>query len=117
MKIIYEANDGTVFDKESDCWEYEVGIKFKDVDNNEIHMYDNAGVQCSKLEECYYIKVDTDRAREYVEFMSNETGLSVPEDFDIGVCYCYNEADDDWYSLDAEIKRLKEIEKIFRNNT
>lgn len=77
MKVLYIADDGTQFDDEWDCRDYEFR---KDLDLDDIEMYDEDGNRLDPMtEETYYtvmrIVIKTERAAEYLAKIENYTGF------------------------------------------
>lgn len=111
MRVVYIADDGTEFNNKIECesYEYESNIK-----NNTIIMLNEEGDKLDSsndmnIEDCYYIKVKTNKDLEILQEIYEYTGFTVP--YEIGEFY-YGK-NDSWYLIDNRIKELKdELNKL-----
>lgn len=114
MRTVYIADDGTKFDNELDCenYEYELNVK-----NNTIIMFDEEGEVLDSsnymnIENCYYIKIKTNNDLEILQKIYEYTGFIVPNE--IGEFY-YDDSDrfdNLWHSIGDRIEELNKLKNI-----
>lgn len=111
MKIVYIADDGTEFDNELECNEYEhkcnmknCGIVMLDVNGEKLEVTDE------NYEKCMYIKITNNKDLEIISQMSYNIGsYSKPEEFG----EFYWDDSDEWYLIDDKIEELEnELEEL-----
>ncbi len=119
MKIIYVADDGTQFDNEHECENYEfqkninassliaLGLDKKIIKLNE-----------TNIEDCYYVKISTEKDLKIFNELNNYAGVCLVDS--VGEFY-YDFNSDTWENLNEEIEyleerisRLKEVKEIFK---
>jgi hypothetical protein len=113
-KTIYVANDGTEFENEKECFDYEhqfdgiinSDVKFWDLQRNPL---DKADIR-NCLEICCVMYIPNQETAKIVNDAFNYFGIETPwsetvSDFDIGYFYYENY----WVNIDKEIASLNEI--------
>ena len=114
IKTIYVADDGTEFDTERECYEYEhrydnivkSGVVFFDSKHNRMPTDDI--VDCA--ERCLGLYVPTEESAKLVHELFRTIGCESPwsdysSTFDIGYFVYKNE----WVAIDREMKRLTDL--------
>lgn len=112
-KIIkYVAVDGTEFDCESDCIDYEINLN-KPTSNGLI-LFDIDGTILPNtprnLEECSYIKIEDETALMWANRIENIYGCYSPSS--IG-SYYYDYDKEEWCEISEILTKAKNIIKIF----
>ena len=133
MRVAYFADDGTEFESEHECREYEKKMsnllsEFK----YSIHAYDEDGTAINledydsddwetAFERIEYIKFDTEKAIDvFMDYAKHEYGM-VDIERDIGRIvkagerYYYDWDADEWTCLDDKLKDFDGIVAIFEN--
>lgn len=93
MKVLYIADDGTQFDDEWDCRDYEFR---KGLDLDDIEMYDKDGNRLDPMtEETYYavmrIVIKTEKAAEDLAKIEKYTGFIAYADVDAPGVWVYDQ--------------------------
>ena len=114
IKTTYVADDGTEFDTEKECYEYEhrydyivnSGVVFFDSKHNRMPTDDI--IYCA--ERCLGLYVPTEESAKLVHELFREIGYESPwsdysSTFDIGYFVYENE----WVAIDREMKRLTDL--------
>lgn len=105
MRTVYIADDGTKFDNEIECEQYERKEKLKD---NTIIMLDGNNKildnNIENFESCLAISIKNRKDLDIVYYMGDYTGCSCP--YDTGDFY-YNTYNHEWEYLDTKIKDLE----------
>ena len=106
MRMVYIADDGTEFDNEIECNEYEHECNMK---NSEIIMLNSNGkkleITDENYERCSYIKITNDKDLNIIKQMGYNIGLyENPEE--IGEFY-WNYEDEYWIKIDDRIEELE----------
>ena len=108
----YIAIDGTEFDFEHECVNYEIDLNKPD--DNELTLIDKNGIRLLNtpkgLEECMYIKIENEKALEWVDRISDDYGYYSPTS--IGMFY-YDMDDNMWYEVNDILTKAKYIIKAF----
>ena len=106
-KIVYIANDGTQFDKESDCLNYEFKqtienftVKIWDEDKNPLDFNNYLS-----LEKIWYIKIEHPEQAKILDELHEQAGLYTPFNGD----YKRNLIGLWWYSDNEEFINLTEL--------
>ena len=113
----YIADDGTEFDDEYDCLEYEFGQNVKDGEwtllDNKFRILDNA--ERKSYEDCWYIFLPTGKVAEALmnawdeDMIGNYTPRFLREyDFDSGL-WAWDESEDDWYHVGDRISKYQAL--------
>lgn len=133
MKVVYYADDGTEFETEDECREYEkkmanILIEF----TNSIHAYDDNGkvinlndYDTEEWEEAFekitHIQFDTQKAIDcYLKHAISEYGMlyiasDINREVKVGERYFYDWDADKWACLDDKQKALDKIASVFKN--
>lgn len=106
-KIIYIANDGTIFDNESECLDYEFGQTIKGFtvkvwDENRNPLEFNSELDIEKI---WYIKIEHPEQAKILDELHERAGLYTPFDGD----YNRNLIGLWWYSGNDEFINLTEL--------
>lgn len=122
--IKYIADDGTIFEDEDECFEYELNLKIANL-KNRIRLFDDKKTElplsADSLESYYYIAIyDITAIAEVKAICSDELGVFHPWDPLDGRCkeevglYKYNKSDETWYNLNA-VKEIiqKTLDEIY----
>lgn len=108
----YIAIDGTEFDFEHDCVNYEINLNKPD--DNELILIDKNGIRLLNtpkgLEECMYIKIENEKALEWVERISDDYGYYSLDS--IG-CFYYDTNDNMWYEVNDILTKARHIIEAF----
>lgn len=108
----YIAVDGTEFDYEIDCVNYEINLNKPDSDK--LILIDKNGIRLSNtpkgLEECMYIKIENEKALEWVERISDDYGYYSPDS--IG-CFYYDTNDNMWFEVNDILTKARHIIEAF----
>ena len=124
MHIAYFADDGTRFEDEDECEQYELKQKLTAA-ITESFFYNEDGKYMTTEEwltdpECcdYMVVADDDEAELIYKYLREEIGLCHPwEDWRISKPtagrYYYSHKDDRWHDFDEEHNELLRIMKIF----
>lgn len=131
MRVVYYADDGTEFEFEDECREYERNLSFLLHElQNGIHAFDdndkaidfnNYEIDC--LEDAFqnisYIKFDNQGAINAFKERANEFGLSDIEaclrrPLVVGERYFYDWDEDKWACLEDRQKELDKIAAVFK---
>ena len=118
-KTIYVAFDGKEFDDESDCREYELNTKLKDI-GDDLLLYDKNGKKIEKIdnqllaESIDYIVVKSEKAYEYFVEQMDYFGLNYPDYYNSPICsYCYDYDENEWINIEDRVQCLQlEIDKL-----
>ena len=113
----YIADDGTEFDDEYDCLEYEFEQNVKDGEwtllDNRFRILDNA--ERRSYEDCWYIYLPTSKVAEALmnawdeDMIGNYTPRFLREhDFDSGL-WAWDENEDDWYHMGYRINKYQAL--------
>ena len=130
MRVAYFAEDGTEFETESECIQYE--RKFSDLVHelqNGIHAYDEQGNFLDlgnwdmedleyAFEQITYIKFDNQKAIDVFVEKANDFGLpcfehNIKRPLVVGERYYYSYDEDAWYCVEDKLKELGEIIDMF----
>lgn len=117
--IKFVANDGTIFEDEDECYEYELNFRITRL-KDRVRLFDEEMTElpltAESFENCYHIAIyDITAITEVVELCEDELGVYHPWHRAVGSCekeqglYKYNVSDETWYNLNS-VK--EEIEKI-----
>lgn len=118
----YFADDGTEFDDYDECEAYERrqktinAVQFSRFwDENRKPMTLERFIE--EPEACDYMEVaNDDEAARIKEFCRNDAGIMAPWAYNeapVHGRYYYSHSEDDWLCFDADLSKLREIEKIF----
>lgn len=81
-KIVkYIAFDGTEFDDDCECIQYELDLQVQQA-GNELRMYDQDRNPTDDPELCYYLFCATDNAAKVFMNLADSFGIFVPEEWD-----------------------------------
>lgn len=121
-RVSYIADDGTVFEDEYECLEYERTLILKKCEHD-IHMWDNEfqpiPIADSKaLDKVYYLTCDTAEAVEAMNDWFEHMGYSSPFEgnksfADMAGRHYYWQDNDEWYEADNLIEKVSGMMKIF----
>lgn len=132
MKVIYYADDGTEFESEKKCREYERKISNILVEwKNSIHAYDNnrcivdleehdAEAWVYAFESIEFIQFDTQKAIDcFMDYAIHEFGLvniaaDICRNVVPGERYFYDWDADEWVCLEDKQKELDKIADVFK---
>lgn len=109
--VTYEAFDGTQFDNENECYEYE-RMKLSGEYSGQIHFFDYSKkplkISCN-ADEVYYAIVETVEAAMWWNDSCSAEGLNQP--FENRDCktgfYWYDDHDNKWKCLQEEMDKLQ----------
>lgn len=116
----YFADDGTEFDNEEECLEYEKEQELNSLESP--YMWDENGNPTDDVARAYYVKTTKEAQSKAFYLMSKDIELSYPNDlykcnekeeksFNIG-SWGYDDICDSWFKVGDEIKKLKSQIKI-----
>lgn len=121
-RVSYVADDGTAFEDEDECLEYECNLMLQKHEHD-IHMWDNEFQPISitdsqALDKVYYLTCDTAEAVEVVNDWFESLNYSSPfegdKDFaDMAGHHYYWQDNDEWYEADDLIEKVCGMVKIF----
>lgn len=130
MRTIYVADDGTEFESEEKCREYEK--KITDIFSEfgySIHAYDDDGDAIEldddpenwedSFQKIVYVKFDSQKAIDvFIEHAIHEYGLcdiehDIKKKVKVGERYFYDWDKDTWRSLDSILEYYAELAEIF----
>lgn len=118
---LYIADDGTEFDCEEDCREYECGQRLGEM-NIMFYNADGEVIPKDRLEHewehVFYVDIESHSDLEALLNMvwRNDIDLpSVDEIDDVGH-WVYDEDNDRWFEIGQERERLDEMEKVFEKS-
>ena len=77
----YLADDGTEFDYESDCYQYELELKTKTLTNDLFFLnshHDVLPLTSAGYEQAIYVCANTEEAAQYLDELAAAVGLSTP---------------------------------------
>jgi hypothetical protein len=121
-RVSYIADDGTAFEDEDECIDYERGLMLKKYEHD-IHMW-NCEFQpipitdSQALDKVYYLTCDTAEAVEAMHNWFEYMGYSSPFEGDesfvaMAGCQYYYMDNDKWYEADDLIEKARGMMKIF----
>lgn len=120
--VSYIADDGTVFEDEYECLEYERTLILKKCEHD-IHMWDNEFqpipiTDSQALDKVYYLTCDTAEAVEAMNDWFEHMGYSSPFEgnksfADMAGRHYYWQDNDEWYEADNLIEKVSGMMKIF----
>ena len=112
--ITYIAEDGTPFENEQECYEYEQKMKFDNIkdmftwlDRNFKPLAKTANINANVLE---YIIIDDERAFELLNEWFEYNGFYDFEITETGIYY-WNEDVEQFLHLDSEIEKLNKLKE------
>jgi hypothetical protein len=120
----YVADDGTIFEDEDECYEYELKLKIANL-KDRVRLFDDTMTElpltADSLEYYYYIAIyDIAAIEEIQSICEDDLGIYHPWHRTTGDCkkelglYKYNVSDETWYNLNTVKKEIEKIlEKIF----
>lgn len=121
-RVSYVADDGTVFEDEDDCIDYERGLMLKKYEHD-IHMWDDNFqlipiTDSLALDKVYYLTCDTAEAAAVMHEWFEDMGYSSPLDGHVDYNYAagrhyYYQDNDCWYEADDLIEKVRRMMKIF----
>lgn len=121
-RVSYIADDGTAFEDEDECLEYEHGLILKKYEHD-IHMWDNEfqpiPITDSKaLDKVYYLTCDTAEAVEvmndWFEYLCYSSPFEGDKSFaEMAGRHYYWQDNDEWYEADDLIEKVSGMMKIF----
>lgn len=127
MRVAYFADDGTEFESESECRQYE--RKLSDLLyelQNGIHAYDEDGDVIEfdvddleyNFEQVTYIKFDNQKAIDVFMEKANDFGMpcfrhNIHRPLVVGERYYYSYDEDCWCCVEDKLKDLDNIIKVF----
>lgn len=120
--VCYIADDGTAFEDEDECLEYERTLILKKYEHD-IHMWDNEFqpipiTDPKALDKIYYLTCDTAEAVEvmsdWFEYMCYSNPFEGGNSFaEMAGCHYYWQDNDEWYKADDLIEKVSGMMKIF----
>lgn len=121
-RVSYIADDGTAFEDEDECIDYERGLMLKKYEHD-IHMWNSEFqpipiTDSQALDKIYYLTCDTAGAVEVMDNWFENMGYSSPFEDNknftakVGHHYYYQD-NDDWYEADDLIEKVRGMMKIF----
>lgn len=121
-RVSYIADDGTAFEDEDECIDYERGLMLKKYEHD-IHMWDDNFqpipiTDSQALDKIYYLTCDTAEAVEVMNDWLESTGYSSPWESHVDYSYAagrhyYWQDNDEWYEADDLIGKVRGMIKIF----
>lgn len=121
-RVSYIADDGTTFEDEDECLEYERTLMLKKYEHD-IHMWDNEFqpipiTDPKALDKIYYLTCDTAEAVEVMNNWFEYMGYSSPFEggnsfAEMAGCHYYWQDNDKWYEADNLIEKVSGMMKIF----
>lgn len=120
--VCYIADDGTTFEDEDECLEYERTLMLKKYEHD-IHMWDSEFqpipiTDSQALDKVYYLTCDTADAVEVVNAWFDDMGYTSPFKGDecfgaLAGRHYYYQDNDEWYEADDLIDKARGMMKIF----
>lgn len=121
-RVSYIADDGTAFEDEDECIDYERTLMLKKYEHD-IHMWDNEFqpipiTDPKALDKIYYLTCDTAEAVEvmndWFEYMYYSSPFEGGNSFaEMAGCYYYWQDNDEWYEANDLIEKMSGMMKIF----
>lgn len=121
-RVSYIADDGTTFEEEDECLEYERTLMLKKYERD-IHMWDSEFqpipiTDSRALDKVYYLACDTAEAVEVMNNWFEYMGYPSPFESDKGFAemagrHYYWQDDDEWHEADYFIEKVRGMMKIF----
>ena len=121
-RVSYIADDGTAFEDEDECLEYERTLMLKKYERD-IHMWDSEFqpiliTDSQALDKVYYLTCDTAEAVEVMNNWFEYMGYPSPFEGDKGFAemagrHYYWQDDDEWHEADYFIEKVRGMMKIF----
>lgn len=121
-RVSYVADDGTAFEDEDECIDYERGLMLKKYEHD-IHMWDDnfqpIPITDSKaLDKVYYLTCDTAEAvkvmNDWFEYMCYSSPFEGGNSFaEMAGYHYYWQDNDEWYEADDLIEKVSGMMKIF----
>ena len=129
MKTVYVADDGTEFESEKECREYEkkitdliyefgYSIHAYDEDGEPVELDDDPENWEDSFQKIEYIKFDSQKAIDVFLEQASSYGLcdityDIKRQVKVGERYFYDWDEDAWISLDCLLERCNAIAKFF----
>jgi hypothetical protein len=133
MKVVYCADDGTEFETEQECRDYEFELKRADFfeecvnvraydDNGNVVDFRDYDIECMEdaFQDIWFIQFTTQKAIDlFLEKGRHEFGLlyiddDIHRDVKVGERYFYDTDKDEWVCLEDRQKELDKIANIFK---
>lgn len=121
-RVSYIADDGTAFEDEDECIDYECTLMLKKYEHD-IHMWDNEFqpipiTDPKALDKIYYLTCDTAEAVEvmndWFEYMCYSSPFEGGNSFaEMAGCHYYWQDNDEWYEANDLIEKVSGMMKIF----
>lgn len=121
-RVSYIADDGTAFEDEDECIDYERGLMLKKYEHD-IRMWDSEFqpipiTDSRALDKVYYLTCDTAEAVEVMNNWFEYMGYPSPFEGDKGFAemagrHYYWQDDDEWHEADYFIEKVRGMMKIF----
>lgn len=121
-RVSYIADDGTAFEDEDECIDYERGLILKKYEHD-IHMWDDNFqlipiTDSLALDKVYYLTCDTAEAaavmHEWFEDMRYSSPFEGNKSFaEMAGRHYYWQDNDEWYEADDLIEKVRGMMKIF----
>lgn len=121
-RVFYIADDGTAFEDEDECIDYERTPMLKKYEHD-IHMWDNEFqpipiTDPKALDKIYYLTCDTAEAVEvmndWFEYMCYSSPFEGGNSFaEMAGCHYYWQDNDEWYEANDLIEKVSGMMKIF----
>lgn len=124
-KIIYVAIDGAEFDNEKECVEYENSLRANSLSKTTLFLnaqFEIMNIQTLNPEQVFYIYVDNDDDKKFIENFFDSNWCSSPfttykgQDVDLSDYsgwFYYDSDEDEWKHFETEIQIYKDMENNF----
>ena len=115
MEIIYRAKDGTEFDNEYDCENYENALECEKLKDSLFWWtYRQVSIPVStNADELYYFYIKSEEALDYMEEVFRNYGWSAYDELEVGGVYYWNDIEESFYNIAEQIDRLNDdIKKL-----
>ena len=113
--ITYKTNDGTIFDNERECYDYEQQLKYNSIKDKVKFLDSNFKpiTDINDLDSIYYFIIYDSTVFDFLEEWLSDNGFYNPIINSIGIWY-WEDNIERFINLDDQIKELKDLrEKIF----
>ena len=110
MEILYKAKDGTIFDDERECENYENTLESQELKDSLFWWNsEREPIPVSKdVDNLYYFYIKSEEALEYMEEICRINYWSTYDELDVGGMYYWNSLSESFYNITEQIDRLND---------